>query len=1312
MEAPASDALMVESAQMLDSGDSNSATSESSGILDSVAGQTENVSSDPASAARLEVVFLDTSVDDYQQLLEDLWSSDDPSRQFEVVLLQNSRDGIEQVSETLAGRSDLDAVHFVTHGTDGRVKLGGTWLDINNLGGYAGEIAGWGNSLTADADLLFYGCDLASNSDGQELIDSIGTLTGADVAASTDDTGAAILGGDWELEYQIGLVESEGVFSVDVHQNWSNLLAASSPGTAIWNENGTTTPEYNDFDGTSFGTEANSTSVGEWEVIQGAEAPTRDEKIVVGIQSGKTITGQMWNGSSWSALSINPLGDAKNSESFSFAVEYESQSGDAVLVWNDSPDLKFSVWDGTSWTAPATVAAYTGGDPTHMRLASSPNSDEMVLILSDDGSKDDYALVWDGSSWGNQIQLTTVASQGVTDVSVAYEQQSGHAMVVYAKDQTDVHYRTWNGSSWSSEGTLTAPSGPAGKALWTMIDSDPTSDRIVLGVLTESDDAYLAVWDGSTWNASDKLSATLDVSNRNVQNLAVAFESESGQALATYAENGNSVIQYHTWTSGSGWTGALAGPDLGDDGSSMTLDADPTTDNVMLSVVDQGNDVSFVLWNGSSWGTPSEQEIDAGLDSGQPFLFLFDVDVATPIGHWTFDTDATDSSGNSYDGTLTNGAVINTDSGTNQIGGGKVSLDGSNDYVNISSHIANFQNLTEGTITAWVYSTATNTDVIFEASDKGDTNSRLALIRESDGSLEFFVREGGTVLLDVSTAAGTIPQGTWTHVAVSVSATGNALYVNGTQVTGGSLTYTTGSAATNVFFDDVTNLDFMAWGVDRRTPDDPVFRDEFEGFVDDARVYDTALSASDIADLPGVTSQPVAVSFQNGVNSYTGTQDTELDSGSATTDKGSNTSITIDLDDGSGEAQGLIRFDGIVGSDPGDIPQGVQITSASLSVNGTDNTSNTISLHRMLQTWSESSTWDSLTGGLTANDTELTLTPDSQVVAPVPGTITFTGLESTVQAWVNGETNYGWGLLSNGTDGWDFDSSEGTTPPLLSVSYIDPGSQLSTTHTLTVDTASDVQDGDTTSIDALLANKGADGFISLREAIWAANNTQNLNTSTPDVINFAIGSGLQTITLASPLPALTDAVTLDATTQTGYAGTPLIQLDGSSTSTFSTAGILIWTSDSTVKGFIIHSFDDEGIEIDGNNGHGPADNNIIEDNWIGINSTQADAGNGDHGVLVTDGAASNIIRNNVIAGNSTAGIVIRNSGTDGNIVQGNYIGTNAASSLTIGNSGNNVEIFDGASNNIIGGSGVGEANVIGQAGNDGITIYNSGTQRG
>ncbi len=172
---------------------------------------------------RHELVFVDPTVANSDKLLDDLWAHQDSSRQIEIVLLSGSRDGVEQISETLADRTDLDAIHFVTHGTDRAVKLGSTWLQLDNLSAYSGQIAQWGGALTSNGDLLFYGCELAKGPAGQELLESIQSLTGADIAASTNNTGSAILGGDWNLEFHRGAIDTQEILSGD-ETNWDALL--------------------------------------------------------------------------------------------------------------------------------------------------------------------------------------------------------------------------------------------------------------------------------------------------------------------------------------------------------------------------------------------------------------------------------------------------------------------------------------------------------------------------------------------------------------------------------------------------------------------------------------------------------------------------------------------------------------------------------------------------------------------------------------------------------------------------------------------------------------------------------------------------------------------------------------------------------------------------------------------------------------------------------------------------------------------------------------------------------------------------------
>ncbi|MEN8762158.1 MAG: DUF4347 domain-containing protein, partial [Thiogranum sp.] len=176
-----------------------------------------------AAAGNRELVFVNKNVDNYQQLIADLQGADD-IRAIEVVIIDVDRDGIEQVSDILADRSDLAAVHFITHGIDGQINLGNSWLNNTTLQQNIDSISAWGNALADDGDFLFYGCNIADGRGGQLLLNEIADLTGADVAASDNPTGSARLGGDWYLEYVTGTVEASVAYSGDAPEHWAGLL--------------------------------------------------------------------------------------------------------------------------------------------------------------------------------------------------------------------------------------------------------------------------------------------------------------------------------------------------------------------------------------------------------------------------------------------------------------------------------------------------------------------------------------------------------------------------------------------------------------------------------------------------------------------------------------------------------------------------------------------------------------------------------------------------------------------------------------------------------------------------------------------------------------------------------------------------------------------------------------------------------------------------------------------------------------------------------------------------------------------------------
>ena len=140
------------------------------------------------------IVFVDERVVDLDVLLAGF------SPEIEVVLLDAEEDGIEQIAATLAGAENLSAIHIVSHGSPGLLQLGATALSEANLDQYTEELGEIGNALSPTGDLLLYGCDVASGDAGLTFIGSLSEWTKADVAASTDLTGAAALGGDWVLE--------------------------------------------------------------------------------------------------------------------------------------------------------------------------------------------------------------------------------------------------------------------------------------------------------------------------------------------------------------------------------------------------------------------------------------------------------------------------------------------------------------------------------------------------------------------------------------------------------------------------------------------------------------------------------------------------------------------------------------------------------------------------------------------------------------------------------------------------------------------------------------------------------------------------------------------------------------------------------------------------------------------------------------------------------------------------------------------------------------------------------------------------------
>jgi Ca2+-binding RTX toxin-like protein len=178
-----------------------------------------------------ELIFVDTSTPDYQSLVDHIVSGSNDQDQYEIVLMDSESDGLDTITDTLASRNDLSAVHIISHGSDGNVELGSTNLTNELLAQRAGDVASWADAFTGSGDILIYGCNLAATEVGQDLVDDLAVLTRTDVAASDDLTGHASLGGDWDLEYQFGDIEAAVAPSAELQNRYQHVLAVIN-GTA------------------------------------------------------------------------------------------------------------------------------------------------------------------------------------------------------------------------------------------------------------------------------------------------------------------------------------------------------------------------------------------------------------------------------------------------------------------------------------------------------------------------------------------------------------------------------------------------------------------------------------------------------------------------------------------------------------------------------------------------------------------------------------------------------------------------------------------------------------------------------------------------------------------------------------------------------------------------------------------------------------------------------------------------------------------------------------------------------------------------
>ncbi len=189
--------------------------------------QPEAMANPAVAAAPRHLVVIDSRVENHEQLAAQL--PDD----VQALIINGDQDGIAAITKALQQMQDVDSIQILSHGSAGQFNLGSSNITSSNLAGISDSLESWKSQLSETADIQLYGCRIGAGEAGQTLVAELARWTGADVAASDDDTGSIAAGGDWELETRVGDIDKTLALDAAAVAAFDGLLADAEPTTTL-----------------------------------------------------------------------------------------------------------------------------------------------------------------------------------------------------------------------------------------------------------------------------------------------------------------------------------------------------------------------------------------------------------------------------------------------------------------------------------------------------------------------------------------------------------------------------------------------------------------------------------------------------------------------------------------------------------------------------------------------------------------------------------------------------------------------------------------------------------------------------------------------------------------------------------------------------------------------------------------------------------------------------------------------------------------------------------------------------------------------
>ena len=418
-------------------------------------------------ARKKQIVFIDTQITDHESLISSF------DKNTKVILINGNEDGFKKIEQTLEGGKNYSAIHIIGHGSAGQILFGNALLTNDNIDNYNSTLKNIGQTLTSNGDILFYGCNIAANEKGENLIKRISKITKADIAASDDITGN---GGDWVLEKKIGIIETKNVQALEYNHSLgtADLYGIASIDTSTTEEN---------HSATNFKAQSGGNNNGGQQSSSDKFIITQERSVVT---SGSSLSFDVSAAtSSITPSSSNPinvymlyLNDVENRRAFSDRgqVTFEHEILGVFTEWDNTIAMTGISKSGASYPVSGdtkvtkrTLEWYNGASSSYVGpgIAGSKdyfiisNSNKTISVGADNGLHGDFLRIITRASPPSAVADTGYINEGDTlSVSNSASAVSGTSSGSHSGDITDndTDQVTQAGSTVSTSHTLTATS--------------------------------------------------------------------------------------------------------------------------------------------------------------------------------------------------------------------------------------------------------------------------------------------------------------------------------------------------------------------------------------------------------------------------------------------------------------------------------------------------------------------------------------------------------------------------------------------------------------------------------------------------------------------------------------------------------------------------------------------------------------------------------------------------------------------------------------------------------------------------------------